>query len=62
MHGVDDAEGVGELVVEDAHGVDDEVLVGDGMADVDKSVRQAFEMAAKIADGEITLLQTMEVL
>jgi hypothetical protein len=32
------------------------------MADVDESVRQAFKMAAKIADGEITLLQTMEVL
>jgi hypothetical protein len=38
------------------HGVDDEVLVGDGMADVDESVRHAFEMATKITDGEVALL------
>jgi hypothetical protein len=62
VHGVDDAEGVGELGAEAAQGVDDEVLIGDWMTDVDKSVSKALEAAAVIPNGKIALLQAVEVL
>lgn len=56
IHGIDHTEGVGELGTEAAHGVDDEVLVGDGMTDVGESICQLLETAAEFTDGEITLL------
>jgi hypothetical protein len=62
IHGVDDAESIGELAVEAAHGVDDKIRVGDGVADVGECVRQPLELTAVVMDRQITLLQTMEVL
>lgn len=62
VHGVDDAEGIGELRAKSVHGVDDEVMVGDGVANVDEGVREALEVATKVVNGEVTLLQIVKVL
>jgi hypothetical protein len=44
------------------HGVDDEVMVGDGVANVDEGVREALEVATKVVNGEVTLLHIVKVL
>jgi hypothetical protein len=62
VHGGDDAEGVGELVAEPAQRVDDEVEVGDRVADVSECVGEAFEAAAVVVHGEVALHQVVEVL
>jgi hypothetical protein len=45
-----------------AHGVHDEILVSDGVADVGECVGEALEAAAVVMDREIALLQAMEIL
>jgi hypothetical protein len=62
VDGVDDTKGATEIGAEAAHGIGDEVLVGDGIADVDEGVREALEATIVIADTEVALLQAVKVL
>jgi hypothetical protein len=53
---------IGELGAEPAHRVDDEVPISDGVADISECVGEALEAAAIVVDGEISLLQVVEIL
>jgi hypothetical protein len=62
MHGVNHTKIVCELGAQTTHGVDDEVLVSEGVADVGEGVGEALEAAAVVVDGEVALLEAVEVL
>lgn len=61
-HGADDSDGVGELGAEPTESVDDEFQVGDGVADVAEGVDKALHLTAVSTNGEVTLMEGVEVL
>lgn len=61
-HGADDSQRITELGAKAPHGVDDEVLIRDGVVDVAEGVGEALEAAAEITDGELALVKVVEVL
>lgn len=58
--GGDGGDAVAELVVEPAQEVDDEVLVGEGRADVTQGVRKDLDLATVLGDGHVSLVQRVE--
>ena len=58
--GRDRRDAVGELVVDAAQEVDDEVLIGEGCADVAQLVRQVLELVAVLDHREVTLAEGVE--
>ena len=56
---IGEGDAVGELVVHPAQEVDDEVLIGEGCADVAQLVRQVLELVAVLGHREVALAEGM---